>query len=81
MDKSMSFLNLSQNCISPMGFSSFKSEEREERPFNPCVIQHLGESLNALLLSPSKMLNLNSPLPLASGEGKTISKRLFFNFN
>lgn len=86
MEKSLSFVNLNHNCISPIGFSSFKSEEREERQlFNPCIIQHLGDSLN--VLSPSKMLNLNSPLPfsygniLGDGKGKTISKRLFFNFN
>ena len=53
-----------------------------ERAFNPCILQQGGSSVN--LLSPSKLLNLSSPLPrsLHFTEHKqppTISKKLFFS--
>ena len=89
MEKNFSFVNLMHpNCLSPLVFSAAKEEHREERHFNPCILQ-LGDHL---MVSPSKMLNLSSPskaaypspLPrsiFADHKPAPISKKLYFGAN
>jgi hypothetical protein len=78
MEKTFTFINLHPHCISPLVFSSHKKEDRgEEKLFNPCILHH-----NDLLVSPSKLLNLNSPMPLPQSYFESrppaITKKLFF---
>lgn len=77
MEKTFTFINLHPHCISPLVFSSHKKEDREEKLFNPCILHHNDH----LLVSPSKLLNLNSPMPLPQNYFESrppITKRLFF---
>jgi hypothetical protein len=75
MEKTFTFMNLHPHCISPLVFSSHKKEDREEKLFNPCILH-----LNDLpMVSPSKLLNLNSPMPHYYHErAPPITKKLFF---
>jgi hypothetical protein len=61
LDKSFNYINLQPGLISPMGLGMFgKDDNREEKLFNPCVLQ---APMEASMLSPSKMLSLESPAP------------------
>lgn len=76
MEKTFTFINLHPHCISPLVFSSHKKEDREEKMFNPCIL-HLNDHP---MVSPSKLLNLNSPMPQYYQDHRAppITKRLFF---
>lgn len=78
MEKTFTFINLHPHCISPLVFSSHKKEDREEKLFNPCILHHNDHPL----VSPSKLLNLNSPMPMPQSYFESrppaITKRLFF---
>lgn len=88
MEKTFTFINL--HCISPLVFSSHKKDDREERLFNPCILHpndhhptdhaHTSNDHNHLMVSPSKLLNLNSPMPHYRYESRAppITKKLFF---
>ena len=67
-ERHFNLANLAGNCLSPFVFSSAKKEEvaeeeggAVERSLNLCVSQPQSGAVN--LLSPSKLLNLNSPIP------------------
>ena len=63
MEKSFSYINLHPSLISPIGLGMFgqRDENRDDKLFNPCVLQPpVGESF---MVSPSKMLSLESPAP------------------
>lgn len=79
--RNFSFANL-HTCMSPLIFSSAQKEDREEKVFQPCILFQSSEP-SISVLSPSKMLSLNSPTPSSHiffGDAKPqpISKRLFF---
>ena len=78
VERNFSFANL-HSCFSPLIFSSIKKEDREDKPFQPCVLVHNSEAV----VSPSKMLSLNSPFPHEQEMNETsmrpISKKLFFH--
>lgn len=80
MQKNILFSDLYPICLSPMGVLDFsnKKDEREEKLFNPNTLQ-----ITEHVVSPSKMLSLNSPLPfsnplLCEYKSSMISKQLFF---
>lgn len=77
MEKTLTFINLHPHCISPLVFSSLKKEDREEKLFNPCIL-HINN--DNPMVSPSKMLSLNSPMPYKQHEMRmpAITKKLFF---
>ena len=55
MEKPFGCFNLHPGLMSPIGLGMFAKEDgREEKLFNPCVLQLPGESM----VSPSKMLSL-----------------------
>ena len=63
MEKSFSYMNLHPSLISPIGLGMFglREDNKDDRLFNPCVLQPpAGETP---MVSPSKMLCLESPAP------------------
>jgi hypothetical protein len=65
--RNATFPSMNPHCISPLVFSAFKKDEDCIPLFNPHILH-----LDHWMVSPSKLLNLNSPIPS--------SRLLFYDF-